>query len=713
MPDRTLSWAPVAPGGKHDHYDCLPCSRSIRLLELQERTHGHPRLCYSLRSYPLDDVPPYTALSYSWKGAVFTDAEIAREDDDGAAAEPFYEIEIDSRSKMVGDNLFHALTRLADDDPSSTTEGGAHHLYWVDALCINQRDLPEREAQVLLMGDVYAGAARVVVWLGREADDVREFAWLHARFVPALDRLIDRRGVGVLRRSPLDAVFRDGSGLDVAEWYRRWWAYFRFFRARRWFYRAWVVQEVALAGRVDVLVGADVVLPWATVFSLAKFVLCGGWGQVLAPPRQARKDAGLGEMETMWLMQEVYREGASWSCSAQGLRKSLEKVFGAETEEQMWYVFLIWAVDKVRTQRASNPRDHIYAILGIAERFIPLGIERLIVPNYSATPEAVYTGVASVFLGKLPFLSTLSMLEDPSERSFKSLPSWVPDWSVHGSCPVRIGWASRDGNPLFDASLVERSEQLSCWIEGSRLLLQGARFDTVVETSDPLRTIMTEYRASSLFNLCRGMKRKYSPTGQTRQEALWRTLVLDELDNNYPALPSSSSQFRDWARMSLAAGLYLCEKDTRARSKYLKDISCLDELSCDEGSLLSPSAVVKDEAKTLAKVFDSIADNQEEWSNFQRDFDGESMQFASRLSCTGASRRLYSTARGFVGLGPESTKKGDQIWMILGARVPFVLRNNPRPAGSFKMIGETYVHGFMHGAMRELVGGKVREISIV
>jgi hypothetical protein len=42
---------------------------------------------------------------------------------------------------------------------------------WVDALCINQDDIPERSEQVNKMGSIYTNARRVVLWLGEEADD--------------------------------------------------------------------------------------------------------------------------------------------------------------------------------------------------------------------------------------------------------------------------------------------------------------------------------------------------------------------------------------------------------------------------------------------------------------------------------------------------------------------------------------------------------------
>lgn len=42
---------------------------------------------------------------------------------------------------------------------------------WVDALCINQHDIPERNAQVQLMGAIYRRASAVLMWLGPGADN--------------------------------------------------------------------------------------------------------------------------------------------------------------------------------------------------------------------------------------------------------------------------------------------------------------------------------------------------------------------------------------------------------------------------------------------------------------------------------------------------------------------------------------------------------------
>ena len=42
---------------------------------------------------------------------------------------------------------------------------------WIDALCINQRDIEERNAQVSIMSDIYRQADILSVWLGEAADN--------------------------------------------------------------------------------------------------------------------------------------------------------------------------------------------------------------------------------------------------------------------------------------------------------------------------------------------------------------------------------------------------------------------------------------------------------------------------------------------------------------------------------------------------------------
>ncbi|KAF2024166.1 hypothetical protein EK21DRAFT_79268 [Setomelanomma holmii] len=61
-------------------------------------------------------------------------------------------------------------------------------------------------------------------------------------------------------------------------------------------------------------------------------------------------------------------------------------------------------------------------------------------------------------------------------------------------------------------------------------------------------------------------------------------------------------------------------------------------------------------------------------------------------------KRFFITKNGFFGLEPKSTKKGDHVVVFLGEQVPFVLRQE---LGHYRVVGETYVEGLMHGETLE------------
>ncbi|KAK4169730.1 hypothetical protein QBC43DRAFT_198160 [Cladorrhinum sp. PSN259] len=130
------------------NYTSLDSSSSqTRLLRLFPQTlsdelwHQCTDIECSFETVALESAPPYEALSYAW----------GNED-------PTVEILIDGRRFLIRPNLAYALAALRTTEP---------RLLWVDALCINQDNVHERNHQVRLMGDIYRRATTVLVWLGR------------------------------------------------------------------------------------------------------------------------------------------------------------------------------------------------------------------------------------------------------------------------------------------------------------------------------------------------------------------------------------------------------------------------------------------------------------------------------------------------------------------------------------------------------------------
>ena len=66
---------------------------------------------------------------------------------------------------------------------------------------------------------------------------------------------------------------------------------------------------------------------------------------------------------------------------------------------------------------------------------------------------------------------------------------------------------------------------------------------------------------------------------------------------------------------------------------------------------------------------------------------------AFRHNCQG--RSLFLTKEGVPGLGPLAAKEGDIVTVLLGSMSAMILR--PTQEGNYKLVGEAYCDGFMHG----------------
>ncbi|KAK0648231.1 hypothetical protein B0T16DRAFT_113897 [Cercophora newfieldiana] len=86
----------------------------------------------------------------------------------------------------------------------------------------------------------------------------------------------------------------------------------------------------------------------------------------------------------------------------------------------------------------------------------------------------------------------------------------------------------------------------------------------------------------------------------------------------------------------------------------------------------------------------------------------------SLLAHTATARDFAVTKRGYMALVPGDTVLGDVVAVVIGGKVPVVLRGDQGGAeeeGRYLLVGEGYLHGFMDGVGME--GGNARRIRIV
>ncbi|KAK0724400.1 heterokaryon incompatibility protein-domain-containing protein, partial [Lasiosphaeris hirsuta] len=150
----------------------LTSPRCTRVIRLQGAPDPSNPIIFKLVEISLANIQcePYDALSYTWGGQPLDRL-----------------VSCGSKALSITANAEAALRRLR-------WKKKARHV-WVDAICINQASVAERNVQVTNMGDIYRRAERVLIWLG-EATPNAEMAFRIMRdFWRMVKPISTRRGV--------------------------------------------------------------------------------------------------------------------------------------------------------------------------------------------------------------------------------------------------------------------------------------------------------------------------------------------------------------------------------------------------------------------------------------------------------------------------------------------------------------------------------------
>jgi len=174
----------------------------------------------TLETHSFLERPQYIALSYTWG--------------DSASTKP---ITINGKRMDITENLWNALFHIRDSHKTQ--------ILWVDAICINQTNNEEKSAQVPLMSFIYSRAVEVVAWLG------------------------DHKGPRWVEQGGLSDFQGDWVVSKATDYWTvtKYWLYV--LTQEEYWKRCWIVQELAMASRIRVLVGKSSI-PWPDFIKLMK-----------------------------------------------------------------------------------------------------------------------------------------------------------------------------------------------------------------------------------------------------------------------------------------------------------------------------------------------------------------------------------------------------------------------------------------------------------
>jgi hypothetical protein len=243
---------PSRPSSGPLKYDTLPTRRYFRLLTLRRSSYQHSSYSslpeVTIQTYDLDTAPPFKALSYTWDLAF----RVRRKKDE--------ETQVDFPERIICNGVVFNVTQNLFDALSAFLATNLFELIWIDAICINQDDLQERAAQVLIMGNIYSAAEEVLVWLGPRIPPhkgaVEAFVWATTDLLAMIEESeTDTSPKKIFGPGNLmDSKFWDDHGLENPA--SRLGILALFIRSCRWFSRAWILQEVLLAKNARMFCGS-------------------------------------------------------------------------------------------------------------------------------------------------------------------------------------------------------------------------------------------------------------------------------------------------------------------------------------------------------------------------------------------------------------------------------------------------------------------------
>ncbi|KAH6999520.1 ankyrin repeat-containing domain protein [Ilyonectria destructans] len=326
---------------------------------------------------------PFEALSYAW-GGTRKSAEIV----------------VNGCSANVTENLYTALQHLRLEHRD--------RVMWIDAICIDQDNSKEQGHQVGQMRTIYSKAEEVIIWLGPSSGNIDFLMDLmnrvHSNAMVATQDWAEsperwqvgwpivQHRLGGIHHTEIDAHVADA---------------FQELLQKPWFLRVWVIQEVASARAASIMCGSKTI-------STRTFTQ-------IPPLLEIKPNA---HTQALLDVMPGYLRKSTWWSHHQDLATLLQRFHHS---------------------KAGDPRDKIYALLGISSDARRNEVFR---PNYERTSqEVIQDTIAFLLFGTqtiptnkaftanvpLPVWTLPQLLE-----KIATLPYEVLSWAMENKIPSLV-----------------------------------------------------------------------------------------------------------------------------------------------------------------------------------------------------------------------------------------------------------------------------------
>ncbi|KAL9107037.1 MAG: hypothetical protein Q9227_007983 [Pyrenula ochraceoflavens] len=622
--------SPVIP--REFRYPALPTTEgAFRVIVLWPAHSAHESLRCQLAHENLHHEFDFEALSYVWGDHRHTRT-----------------IELNGAKFAVTANLEVALRNLRFHDSKP-------RVLWIDALCIDQSSIPERNSQVQQMGRIYRKAKQVIVWLGPETNTT----------LSAFGAVLKNKERSE-KKATVEEYEYTKEEIDALK---------RLFN-RPWFRRTWIVQEVALSKSAILYCGKAKIPLWYmfsiedSFFSFVKNSL---------PQRKSELAQAAGPA---LIINNLWRATLK-NDRLQG-KPAKDDVLDSFRIDQLSLGFLLYSACM---QEASDPRDKVYAVLNLASTDYSTSHDEqsIVRPDYSLSVQQVYTEAARAIIRRDRSLDILPIVtdideEDQNRTANLDLPSWVPNWSapniLRGITQDAPRWLD-ELNEIFGVRPIIKSDcceglsedtlrEFSFHANGRILEARGIIFDSVtpVECSNMEASKDKNFSWKTVkeyMSMCFGTDSTLHLNDEV-SERFWQVL------------------YGEW------------KKGTECLSQLIQRPGIMGRFPSKNGppTLKIPPKTVAEE--THLKAYFEI------WKA-----EIDTSKILGELGCmplfSRRQQKMFRTSRGYLGRGPPQVREGDIVAVLPGSRAPFVLR---KTLDFYQLLGRCSVLGIMNGELIEL-----------
>jgi Heterokaryon incompatibility protein (HET) len=376
---------------------------NIRIFSLHPGK-GDDHLFGSLTTVNQVDYPEYEALSYVWGDASIKDEIVT----------PNGTIEICGNLQTVFRYLRHV------DKP---------RILWADQICINQKDVQEKEEQVEIMQKIYIASKRTLIFLGEETR-------LTSMGVKFLSQFIDKLPSNFIfleKSEQEEAILRTKVPPRGAEE----WNALRSLIISNWFNRTWTLQEAIVPKEIEFIIG-NTTIP----------------GEDFLP----RIDTA----SKIWLLIQT-TEGMMTGDTIRTWKR-FSSITQLRDYRIQWRsprgIKLTELLRNATTRGATLKVDRLFAMRALASD----AKDTCLNPDYRSEEEEVLERYAKCLYER----QSLALLNNAgTSNQILNLPSWVPDWTTT--------------KPAMTYDYLPFSSQLQTeiQIDGKHARLWGVIFDKV------------------------------------------------------------------------------------------------------------------------------------------------------------------------------------------------------------------------------------------